>query len=82
MSPFREKERLRWQCRRGMLELDLLLLRFLEERYDGLRGDLKERFREILCEADSHLFYWFVETPANAPPEYRELVELIREYPG
>ncbi|MDJ0806588.1 MAG: succinate dehydrogenase assembly factor 2, partial [Gammaproteobacteria bacterium] len=36
MNDDAELNRLRWQCRRGMLELDLLLLGFLETRYPRL----------------------------------------------
>ena len=28
-----DETRLRWQCRRGMLELDLMLETFVEKRY-------------------------------------------------
>ena len=37
MKPLQEKiKRLRWQCRRGMLELDLLLGAFLDQYYLNL----------------------------------------------
>lgn len=39
MADDRERERLRWQCRRGMLELDLILQRFIAHEF----GQLTER---------------------------------------
>ena len=46
-----EKNRLIWACRRGMLELDILLSRFVEEHYDLLSEDEKLRFDVLLeCE--------------------------------
>lgn len=76
-----EMARLRWQCRRGMLELDDLLLLFLEERYPGLDAPLQEAFRHLLGEDDPRLFRWLFEAPWEAPPEYRELVQLLRNGP-
>lgn len=34
-----EKRRIRWQSRRGLLELDLLLGKFLAKRYDQLSDE-------------------------------------------
>ena len=36
MTDDRERERLRWQCRRGMLELDLILQKFIVREFDQL----------------------------------------------
>ncbi|MGE5155424.1 MAG: succinate dehydrogenase assembly factor 2, partial [Bdellovibrio bacteriovorus] len=55
-----EVRRLRWQCRRGMLELDHLLLRFLDLGYPNLdpvgRGD----FVTLLRHQDQDLSDWFM----------------------
>ena len=40
--------RLRWSCRRGMLELDVLLGNFLEEAYFGLTPSEQELFVKLL----------------------------------
>ena len=44
----KEIERLRWQCRRGMLELDLLLNRFLESAYADLSVQQRTDFVRLL----------------------------------
>jgi len=75
---FREKEHLQWQCRRGMLELDCLLRRFLDERYDQVSQPLQQLFRELLRETDPRLFHWLMGEPRDAPDKYRPLIELIR----
>lgn len=36
MTDDRERERLRWQCRRGMLELDLMLQKFIARELEEL----------------------------------------------
>ncbi|WP_457669913.1 FAD assembly factor SdhE [Thiolapillus sp.] len=76
--PFKEKERLKWQCRRGMLELDCLLEHFLHEHYDQLPEQLQRAFRQLLREADPHLFHWLINAPEDAPDRYRELLQQMR----
>ena len=50
-----ELNRLRWQCRRGLLELDLVLERFLERHGDHLQGEHLACFRILLEYADNDL---------------------------
>ncbi len=66
-----EKNRLIWACRRGMLELDILLSRFVEEHYDLLSEDEKLRFDVLLECEDQDLYNWLVKkrTPQSASIE-------------
>lgn len=48
--------KLRWQCRRGMLELDLLLNSFLDNGYVELSTDEKQQFVMLLDYPDQALF--------------------------
>ena len=66
-----EKNRLIWACRRGMLELDILLSRFVEEHYDLLSEDEKLRFDVLLECEDQDLYNWLVkkQTPQSASIE-------------
>ena len=48
--------RLRWHCRRGMLELDLVLARFLEENYAGLTAQQRQEFENLLQLEDHELW--------------------------
>ena len=50
-----ELNRLRWQCRRGVLELDLVLERFLERHGDRLSGDALDSFQTLLTYPDNDL---------------------------
>jgi antitoxin CptB len=50
-----ELNRLRWQCRRGLLELDLLLERFLEAHRDRLQGEHLSSFLTLLAYTDNDL---------------------------
>jgi len=47
--------RLRWQCRRGLLELDVVLERFLERYGDQLQGERLASFETLLHYADNDL---------------------------
>ena len=50
---------LRWQCRRGMLELDVLLGHFLTEAYLSLSVQDQDTFVRLLACNDQSLFNWF-----------------------
>jgi antitoxin CptB len=71
-------ERLRWQCRRGMLELDLLLEAFLEQHYPELSAQQQRCFIQLLSYPDPVIHAWCVggETPQN--DAFEELIVAIR----
>lgn len=50
--------RLKWACRRGMLELDVLLLPFFDEVYLTLSEDDQKIFERLLTCDDPDLFAW------------------------
>ena len=50
-----ELNRLRWQCRRGLLELDLVLERFLERHGEHLHGEQLACFEILLEYTDNDL---------------------------
>ncbi|MGA7983239.1 MAG: succinate dehydrogenase assembly factor 2 [Chromatiaceae bacterium] len=72
-------QRLRWQCRRGMLELDLLLGRFLETSYKALTEREKVAFNRLLGYQDQILYDWLMGYAVAADRELRELVPRIRD---
>ena len=51
-----EDGHLRWRCRRGMKELDILLTRYLDERYGTAPAEEREAFRGLL-DAQDPLIY-------------------------
>ncbi|MEN8177817.1 MAG: succinate dehydrogenase assembly factor 2 [Pseudomonadota bacterium] len=72
--------RLRWQCRRGMLELDLLLLDFLESRYPQLDEASQQAFVALLEYPDQSLQRWLIgtDTSADVDMAVRDIVKIIR----
>jgi len=78
----RERQRLRWQCRRGMLELDLLLSRFMDVGYGDLDGAERADFKRLLGYQDQILYDWVMEHSVPAEPALRGLVGRIRKAMG
>lgn len=75
-----EIDRLRWQCRRGLLELDLVLNRFLELELAGLEPEELQVFKELLDEADTLLLAW-VMGQEEPPRRYQLLVRRLQQVP-
>lgn len=69
--------RLRWQCRRGMLELDHLLLSFLERGYGDLDPAGRAEFLELLGEQDQDLSDWFMSRRVPQDAKTAALVDHI-----
>ena len=76
----RMHERLRWRCRRGMLELDLVLNAFLERHLEALNAADLEAFNALLGRGDPELLDLVMarEEPANAGE--RNVLALIRAH--
>ena len=73
-----ELARLRWRCRRGMRELDVLLERYLAEEYPRASSEDRDAFRRILDLQDPEIFGYLVGR--GSPPEasLRHVVARIR----
>ena len=69
--------RLTWMCRRGMLELDVLLLPFLEEVYRDLSAEDQARYRKLLSCEDTDMFEWFMQRSKPEDPDLRHIVDMI-----
>ena len=71
--------RLAWQCRRGMLELDLLLLGFLENGYAQLSNDSKQAFVELLDIVDTELLEYLMGRHVHKEAHIQHVIEAIRQ---
>ena len=69
---------MRWKCRRGMLELDLLLKAFLTQGYQDLDGPGQQRFDEMLDYPDAVLLEWLMGRIRPTDKDVAQLVEKIR----
>ncbi|MFK7955498.1 MAG: succinate dehydrogenase assembly factor 2 [Lysobacterales bacterium] len=62
-----------------MLELDVMLRRYLDQQYEGLDAPLKVRFVEFLQREDDQLWDWLSGRIIPEDPANRKLVEQIRQ---
>jgi len=77
MSLKDNKARLRWACRRGMLELDVLFMPFVDEAFDQLTEEQKSTFERLLECDDPDLFAWFMGHEDCKDAELNDMVQLI-----
>lgn len=75
-------KRLRWRCRRGVKELDLILQRFLDEGYGALTADQRSAFDRLLDSQDDQLLDWFTGREEPTDGAIQALVEKIRRNAG
>ena len=73
-----ELSRLRWRCRRGIREMDLLLQGFLDASYPELSAAERRAFERLLDEPDLDLFEWICGRAEPHDPDYRALVGRLR----
>lgn len=77
MSLSENKPRLRWACRRGMLELDVLFMPFVEEAWDDLTKQQKHDFDRLLECDDPELFAWFMGHEECKDEALNAMVQII-----
>ena len=73
-----ELGRLRWQCRRGMLELDLLLRRFVDAAYPELGAEERAAFGRLLDYPDDTLLELLMGRMTSTEGAIAGVIEKIR----
>ena len=81
MSDDPEIRRLRWRCRRGMRELDQLMLRYLDGRWPQADEAERSRFLRLLDSEDDKLWRWFMGREAPQDADLHAIVQLILDLP-
>jgi len=74
-------KRLRWQCRRGMLELDLLFLPFVDHVFGTMSQDEQRVFERLLKCNDQELYNWLIKHELVEDKELQAMVERVRNAP-
>lgn len=72
-----ELKRLFWHSRRGMLELDVLLVPFVQEVYPTLDPENQARYRKLLECEDQDMFGWFMQRGVPEDADVRHIVNMI-----
>ncbi|WP_375087950.1 FAD assembly factor SdhE [Shewanella youngdeokensis] len=73
--------RVRWACRRGMLELDVLFQPFVEQHYEAMPDTDKNTFVRLLECEDPELFAWFMGHQVCQDPEFAQMIVRVRGRP-
>lgn len=78
LTPSEQQRRLTWQCRRGLLELDVLLDNFLTQRYPHLSTDMQQQFAALLACSDQDLIDWLLTGKPVSQPSLEAIVARIK----
>lgn len=74
--------RLRWRCRRGMRELDQLLVRYLDHSWATDSEAARGTFLRLLECEDDKLWHWFMGHARPEDADLATLVDRIRRLPA
>ncbi|MEP1447064.1 MAG: succinate dehydrogenase assembly factor 2 [Paraglaciecola sp.] len=69
--------RLKWACRRGMLELDVLFIPFSESGFNELSESQQEVFERLLTCDDPDLYAWFMGHQDCENQEFDQMIQHI-----
>jgi len=78
MLPDAEQRRLRFQCRRGMLELDVILQPYFERALTELDEADWRAFIALLSEPDPDIYSWLMGYAVPAELSHRQAIARIR----
>lgn len=71
-------KRLRWRCRRGMRELDLVLVGYLDAHANSMTADDLLLFERFLEATDMQLYSWLTGRETPHDPAFAGLVAALR----
>tara|TARA_R110000868_G_scaffold14120_5_gene65985 strand:+ start:10872 stop:11153 length:282 start_codon:yes stop_codon:yes gene_type:complete len=84
-QPLKDKKNLsldilKWRSRRGMLELDLLLISFIDNNYELLSQEQLLEYYYLLEQEDTDIYSWFIEDVKVPDERLHAIFKLIKEY--
>lgn len=75
-----DEKRLLWLLRRGMKELDVMVMRYHAQRYAGAPEEERAAFVRLLQTAEDPDIWAWAMGYADPPTEYVALLEQLRIY--
>ena len=72
-----ESRRIAWRCRRGLLELDIVLQRFVVQHYDGLSAAELSAFDTMLELPDND--FWTLVSSENVTPSDAATLAVVNK---
>jgi len=82
LTPDQELARLRWQCRRGMLELDAMLASFLDKCFSQLTDEEKAAFYTLLNYPDQFLLEYLMGRSVPLDKDVAHVAKKIQAAAG
>ena len=73
-------KKVRWRSHRGMLELDLILIPFVEKSFNELTEKQKSDYQNLLQLEDPTLYSWLMGFEPVSEPSMIEIVSLIHQF--
>ncbi len=73
-----DRNRVRWLCRRGMKELDLVINRYFESDYDSLTEQEQSEFKDFLNLEDPEMFSWIMGRTTPEKESNTAIVNKLR----
>ncbi len=73
-----ELSKLRWHCRRGIKELDIILEKYLAQSYPSADQNEQKAFRELLNLEDPLLFAMLLDHEQPVDPAQIELLHKLK----
>lgn len=70
--------KLRWRCRRGTLELDIMLRRYLDQCFSNAAEAEQKTFLQLLDQEDSELIHYLMGAEIPHAVDFKELVIKMR----
>lgn len=75
-----QKARIKWACRRGMLELDVMIMPFYEQCFDALSSQEQQDFIALLEYDDPQLFRWLMRQARAEQANINAIVDKIVDH--
>ena len=79
MGKYETLSALKWQCRRGMLELDIFLQKFLQHGYEQLNEPQRNDFYEMLEYPDQELLELLLGQVSATEQHINDIADKIRQ---
>ena len=77
-----EISRLRWLCRRGMKELDVVMSRYLDQYYESASSAERDLFKALLEMPDTDLYRLLLGRDESQDPDLERFLRFLRNMSG
>ncbi|MEM9102179.1 MAG: succinate dehydrogenase assembly factor 2 [Pseudomonadota bacterium] len=71
--------KVKWNCRRGMIELDVILLAFVDQQFLSLEPKIQREFTALLSQEDPDLYAWIMGY-GTAPESFAGIISIMKTF--